>query len=301
MALLQNMDSLYILELKDAHYYIGKTKNLKQRLDTHFGRSHNNTYKSSAWIQKWPAIKLLDDPITTYTGSTEDSVTLEYMSRYGIHKVRGGTFTQVKLASDTINIITQMLRSKKDLCFKCGQAGHFVSACSNLRNNSINTAGDDNSISIVDDEDYEIVVAPSKYDMEVSRHKIEASTNNVKKGWMSKISSGLAWIGNVIKAIDIDIDKLDALNNIINGSKYGEDDDSEDDDDSENDDDTDDDDEDDVEDWYNKNYKTMTSIQKMKFIRRHGLPSYVKASDKCYRCNNYGHWVKYCYASLNYI
>lgn len=51
------------------------------------------------------------------------------MWKYGIAKVRGAQFSAVYLSEDQIEAAQQMLLSADDLCFGCGQAGHFANFC----------------------------------------------------------------------------------------------------------------------------------------------------------------------------
>lgn len=113
---------IYILELANKKYYVGKTVNPDFRLDQHFNSD------GSAWTRKYKPIKVLE-LIPGCDNFDEDKYTLKYMESHGITNVRGGSFCQIKLSDDNISTIKQMLSGSTDLCYICGESGHFASAC----------------------------------------------------------------------------------------------------------------------------------------------------------------------------
>ena len=76
---------IYILELENSKYYIGKTHNPNFRLDAHFNSI------GSSWTKKYKPIKLLK-LIPNCSDFDEDKYTKEYMLKKGINNVRGGTY-----------------------------------------------------------------------------------------------------------------------------------------------------------------------------------------------------------------
>lgn len=113
---------IYILELENQKYYVGKTINPYFRLADHFS---NN---GSKWTQMYKPIRILD-LIPNCDNGDEDKYTIQYMSKYGIDNVRGGAFSQIELNDAYKETIQQMIRSRKDLCFICGSSGHFAKDC----------------------------------------------------------------------------------------------------------------------------------------------------------------------------
>jgi hypothetical protein len=59
----------------------------------------------------------------------EDKITKEYMSKYGIDKVRGGSYVEVELSPFQIDALQKEIWAANDLCTKCGRSGHFVKDC----------------------------------------------------------------------------------------------------------------------------------------------------------------------------
>ena len=114
--------NIYVLLLKDERYYIGKSNNVKNRFQQHL-----NGY-GSAWTKKYKPIKLIKT-IENISPFEEDKITKEYMSKYGIDKVRGGSYVEVELSEFHIAALNMEIWAAKDLCTQCGRKGHFVKNC----------------------------------------------------------------------------------------------------------------------------------------------------------------------------
>lgn len=134
-----NNTSIYILKLDQNKYYIGKTKHIDWRLDSHFdgdGSEWTKTYKPIYIIQIIPDCDVYD----------EDKYTIKYMEKHGVDNVRGGTFCQMKLDKNDILTIQKMIRGANDKCYKCNQSGHFANEC--IINNIIGKSNTDHNISV---------------------------------------------------------------------------------------------------------------------------------------------------------
>jgi hypothetical protein len=116
---------IYILQLENNKYYVGKTNNPNFRLDQHF------ILNGSAWTKKYKPIFVLE-LLPNCDDYDEDKYTLKYMEKYGINSVRGGAFSKIKLSDSNIITLNQMLRGVSDKCYICGKTDHFVNECKNF-------------------------------------------------------------------------------------------------------------------------------------------------------------------------
>ena len=113
---------IYILELENNKYYVGKTTNPAFRIEQHFNSS------GSQWTKKYKPIKILE-LIPNCDNYDEDKYTIKYMENKGINNVRGGSFCEIKLNDNNIITLNQIINSVTDKCYICGDKGHFANNC----------------------------------------------------------------------------------------------------------------------------------------------------------------------------
>lgn len=77
---------IYVLKLQNNKYYVGKTDNLKRRLNQHI-RGNGAT-----WTKLYKPIDIID--LMEEEDNTEKDITLKYMQIYGCENVRGYCWCQ---------------------------------------------------------------------------------------------------------------------------------------------------------------------------------------------------------------
>jgi predicted GIY-YIG superfamily endonuclease len=114
--------NIYVLQLEGSKYYVGKSDNIMNRYQQHL---HGN---GAAWTRKYKPISL-EKIYENVSPFQEDSITKEYMSKYGIDNVRGGSYVEVELSDFHIEALKMEIWGAKGLCTQCGRTGHFVANC----------------------------------------------------------------------------------------------------------------------------------------------------------------------------
>jgi hypothetical protein len=115
----------YELTLLEAKRYVGRTTQPPaQRMEQHLRRRG----KGSAWTDRYRPIKMR---VIAFSDDAfdEDKWVLKTMAKHGIPNVRGGSFCQIELKEEIVRIITIMIASAKDECYKCGKRNHFARSC----------------------------------------------------------------------------------------------------------------------------------------------------------------------------
>jgi predicted GIY-YIG superfamily endonuclease len=114
--------NIYILRLENGKYYIGKSDDPMKRYDEHIkGRG-------SSWTKCYKPIGLVKI-IPNVSSFEEDKITKEYMLKYGIKNVRGGSYVSHELDDIQQEALRREIWGAKDCCTICGRKGHFAKNC----------------------------------------------------------------------------------------------------------------------------------------------------------------------------
>lgn len=98
--------------------------NLQTRIAEHF---HS---KGCEWTKRYTPLKVAKI-IPDCDGYDVDKYTRKYMDEYGIFNVRGGSFSQMRLDEKDVYYLNRSRCTANDLCFECGERGHFSNRCPN--------------------------------------------------------------------------------------------------------------------------------------------------------------------------
>ena len=114
--------SIYILRLQGGNYYVGKTVDVVKRYQEHLSG------QGAQWTRKYKPISL-ERTIPNASPFDEDKTVKDYMAKYGIDKVRGGSYVQEELSEFHMEALKMELWAAQDKCTQCGRTGHFVKDC----------------------------------------------------------------------------------------------------------------------------------------------------------------------------
>lgn len=121
-----NQEIIYTLQLENNKYYIGKSKNISNRILQHFSE------QGSSWTKSYKPIKVISQ-IPSTDAFDEEKYTLLAMDRYGIDNVRGGSYCRLILSKHEIEKAQQIIYSICDKCYRCGEQKHTASECDDIK------------------------------------------------------------------------------------------------------------------------------------------------------------------------
>ncbi len=105
-------------------YYVGRTEqpNVWNRFVQHF-----SVTKGASWTAHYKPLDIIEH--SKGDKWAEDAMVLRYMRKYGVDKVRGGSYSTMVLSEAHLAEITRKFDSADNRCFRCHKDGHFASRC----------------------------------------------------------------------------------------------------------------------------------------------------------------------------
>ena len=184
------MEHIYILRLSAGKYYIGKTKNVDKRWEEHISGN------GSGWTKKYKPLSLIKSVVST-SHFDEDRYVKEYMEKYGIENVRGGTYSNMVLDANCITVLEKEIRHSKNLCVRCGRDTHFIKDCYATTNSD----GKAIKKEAAKDTKKDVKLPKAYKDKAKTKEEISTDEDDEYDGWKGKKRS--MFVRKVVKPCDI--------------------------------------------------------------------------------------------------
>jgi len=114
--------NIYIIKCANNKYYVGKSQNPEKRFLEHING------EGSTWTSKHEPKEIVKI-IPNASPFDEDRYVKEYMNKYGIENVRGGSYVKEVLDDNEKYNLKKEIWSSTNCCSQCGRKGHFVKDC----------------------------------------------------------------------------------------------------------------------------------------------------------------------------
>ena len=114
--------NIYVLKLNNNKFYVGKSFNPEKRFLEHLSGD------GSTWTKKYEPIEI-ETIIPNASHFDEDKYVKEYMNKYGIDNVRGGSYVKEILDDIEIYSLKKEIWAATDCCTQCGRKGHYIKNC----------------------------------------------------------------------------------------------------------------------------------------------------------------------------
>jgi len=119
---MQAENNVYVLQLSDGKFYVGRTADSESRIRQHFSGY------GSAWTRLHPPLEVLEVH-SNVPIAEENEITKRYMQQHGWQNVRGGAYSQVDLRKEDLLDKHKEVLSDADRCLICGRHGHWANQC----------------------------------------------------------------------------------------------------------------------------------------------------------------------------
>jgi predicted GIY-YIG superfamily endonuclease len=113
---------IFVLRLKDDKYYVERTDNPLERLAAHCSGD------ATRWTRIFPPCEVIET-LANMDPFDEDKMVKQYMQKYGIDNVRGGSYINQKLTQTQLIALRAELWRVQMACMRCGRSGHGHNSC----------------------------------------------------------------------------------------------------------------------------------------------------------------------------
>ena len=104
----KNITFVYILKLEYGYWYIGKTRDIYNKYESHINGNANEWTKLHKPCNIYESFKKVEKGIV-------DTTTLSFMKKYGIDKVRGGKWSQNYIDDEQIGYINSLINNEEQI------------------------------------------------------------------------------------------------------------------------------------------------------------------------------------------
>ncbi len=115
---------IYVLHLEKNKFYVGEADDNN---DFYRILLNHTQGRGSIWTRKYRVLGVFRKINRCECNS--DKYVKQYMNKFGIANVRGGSYDTIILNDDQKKILMRELRNMNDLCFRCGSNGHYANEC----------------------------------------------------------------------------------------------------------------------------------------------------------------------------
>ena len=121
--------TIYVLNLEGGFYYVGRVEGGAEEVQRRFEQHCSGSGEGAVWTRAHKPIDILE--AKEGTAEDEDAKVHELQRLYGEDRVRGGSYSQMKLAPRRGRSELRELeaRGAQSSCFKCGFKSHFAKKC----------------------------------------------------------------------------------------------------------------------------------------------------------------------------
>lgn len=121
-----SIEYIYVLQLEHNKYYVGRAADPEKRFEQHV------IGKGARWTRRHKPLEIIET-YPTNSRFDEDKTTKEYMAKYGIENVRGGSYVTKKLKEEEMKFIQREIWMALGYCTSCGSKKHLARFCKEVK------------------------------------------------------------------------------------------------------------------------------------------------------------------------